>query len=258
MKSPFLKKRLLLLVGLIFLTFEVSTAQSAESSGSEDLFKSIDYPELQVVPRASDRLSMEAERERDAGVLANWPIITSSALTLYAGLTLKGSYRLEPPLSDKDKLAADDAALVGQIVGASGIAIAVGLPLLNSYGNHLARIRAIKGNDRRAQLLRERLAEEVIEKQARLMNIVRWSSVAANFLASSSMSGRAEESKAKYAQISALVAFLPVFFPPKQIDVHRKQEEYKKKIYSPVVSFDFIPQREVGKLLPTFTLSWSL
>ncbi|MGZ3748051.1 MAG: hypothetical protein ACXWRE_11810, partial [Pseudobdellovibrionaceae bacterium] len=36
-------------------------------SKDEDILKGLDYPELQVVPRASDRLLMETQNEREYG-----------------------------------------------------------------------------------------------------------------------------------------------------------------------------------------------
>lgn len=238
---------------------EASSSDVSESS--QDIFKSLDYPELQVVPRASERIAMEAEKEKDLPFLTNWSILVGSAATLNAGLMLKGSYRTDMDLTAKDKQEADDTATVAQLVGASGVLLAIGLPLFSSYGDQLGKIRAIKGTDKKAQLLRERMAEEVLERQARMMNVVRWASVGANFIASSALTGRADATKAKFAHIAVGLSLLPIFFPPPQIEVYRKQMEYKRKIYTPIASLDVFRSEtsfQESSWSPGITLSWAL
>ena len=231
---------------------------AAEPPAEEDIFKALDYPELQVVPRASDRLRMESENEKKDWMTTNWTILVSSTATLFAAQSLKGSYRVNPPLSTEEQAFADDSTLIGTIVGASGIALALGLPYFNSYSSGFEKVKLVKGQDRKSQLLRERMSEEFLERQSSLMNVMRYASFAANFVASTRMQEKADSSKTKFAMISTALSLLPLVFTPNQVRVYRKHLEYKKKIYAPISSFDFHWDEGAQSWNPVYKLTWAL
>lgn len=227
------------------------------SVGNDDLFKSLDYPELQVVPRASDRMVLEAEAEKSNAWYVNWMILVPSVMTFYAANTVSGGYRTEPPMDANQKLQYDNTVTFGQIVGVTGATLSLVLPMMMGYRDGLDRVRAIKGNDKRAQLTRERLAEEILEKQASIMNMVRYGVGAASFIATSSLNGQTSEQNKKYTILSMGLSLLPFFFAPRAVEVNHKHQEYKKKIYTPVAGVGFGYDRKDRALYPEYTLSWT-
>ena len=76
-----------LLIILLFVT-QICFAQNQEKvekpeKDNLDFLDKIDYPELQVVPRASERVEGEAQVERDGGSWINqWTFILSGSTTL--------------------------------------------------------------------------------------------------------------------------------------------------------------------------------
>lgn len=243
---------------LLLLSFiRIAHAQTAPAtSGSADeLLKSLDYPELQVVPSASDRLAMEAEGEKANWLYINWPVTLSSATTLMAANMVKGNYG-KNVVTAEDQSRAENIVQVAQILGAGGLVLGLGLPVISSYGAGLAKVRAIKGNDRRAQLLRERLSEEVLERQAHYANLVRWASSSANLAISLAMMERADENQSKFAALAALASVVPMVLRPSQVVSYEKHQEYKRKIYSPVTDLDLLWDPSQGSWQPVTTLTW--
>ncbi len=59
------------------------------------------YPELQVVPRASERLRIEAKAEASQWFVQHWTFELSGLATLGVGLTASG--RLKENLSESQK-----------------------------------------------------------------------------------------------------------------------------------------------------------
>ena len=92
-----------------------------------------------------------------------------------------------------------------------------------------------KGSQRE-QLARERVAEEAIENAARIAKRLRWLSVLSNLATAGYLAGNAQDgSLAKTVDVVALgLAFTPVIFPSRWIQVARAQEDYKKKIFGPI------------------------
>src|SRR5207253_1315087 len=79
-------------------------------SKDEDILKGLDYPELQVVPRATDRMVMETQNEREYGWVAFWPYQVSSIATLMAGNRLRGNYK-DDVTTDTQKKDSDNVGL---------------------------------------------------------------------------------------------------------------------------------------------------
>lgn len=200
------------------------------------------YPELNVAPKASERLRIEASMEGNTDWTTHLPIQISALSTIVAASQL-ASADLEGDLSSEEE---DDEeakqslySMIGMGVGAFWIGASVYAsmkyrPYLTSY----KRVKAIKGTSIRDQLTQERLAEEELNSLRRFGRTVRWASVATNLLASLAMSEvevDTEESNAKaFSTASALLAFTPLFFKYRWEHVADEQEKYKKRIYSPV------------------------
>ncbi len=235
---------------------EASRSDTNNTTDSyDDLFKSLDYPELQVVPKASERLVMEAEYESDYWYTKNWTMFASSLATYYASTQTKGKYHTEIP-TDDEKNKADSAVQVASIVGISGMLASFILPIMKPYAGGVQSLRSAKGRDKRQALLRERLAEEILERQASTQRVISTVSVIANFAASSQLIGKVATSTEKYAYVSLGLAFLPWLFSSRESQAYEKHLEYKKKIYTPISSIDFLVSPKTGKLEPLYVLNW--
>src|ERR1700677_2836215 len=105
---------------ILCLFFSLNTAYAAEETESKEaapkkneiseILDSMGYPELQVVPRASERLSMEAKSEDSNAAITHWPIEFAGLATLVVGISAKGNER-----SDLTPKETSDAAAIASI-----------------------------------------------------------------------------------------------------------------------------------------------
>jgi hypothetical protein len=250
---------LLLLIGV----FVAPLAWAADSDKDEDdekndvqhILESMGYPELQVVPRASERLRMEARMEASSWYYTHWPIILSGLSTAYVGFTSSGNRRGD--LTSKNE---DDANTIATATQAVGVAWVLGGVLMGAQQPYIRGERALRkhsGKDERTQLLRERLAEETFEKSARTMRILEVVAVATNFGANTLSVVYADDYGKMVAGVSAILSFLPLIFQDHNISVYEKHIEYKKKIYAPLksASVHFDPHSKT--ITPMQTLTWT-
>jgi len=225
-------------------------------SKDDDILKGLDYPELQVVPRASDRLAMESQNERDYGWVAFWPYQVSSIATLLAGNRLRGNYK-EDVVTDQQKKDSDNIGLTAMAVGVGGLGLSVFLIKSDLYGDSFKRIKAIKAGDKRGELLRERMAEEALEKPAHLINMLTTVSVVMNGVANLAIASQANGDVRAYAAVGLVASFLPWMFSNRYVDNWEKQLEYKRKIYTPLVGFDWQYHKNTGEFTPQLSANWS-
>ncbi len=214
--------------------------------------KDWDYPELLVTPKASDRIEREAKLESRGQFRYYWPIQVPAMATLAASALMFGSTDAR---KDPDK----QAALTGMGVGGGWL---VATWLLSSqyrpYAGGVEEIAALPKGTPREQLARERAAEEAIEEAARLGTRLRWLSLLTNLGASAYMATNAESKSA--AQIGDVVsmalAFTPVIFTPRWNRISREQQDYKKRIFSPLASTTLI-RTSASSVSPALALTWS-
>ncbi len=219
------------------------------------LFSSLDYPELQVVPRASDRLAMESPLEKDLGLSMFWPFQLSALMTVGTGFMMKG--RLKEDATEQERKDADFAANAAVGIGAAWIGLTYYLLSTEPYGSELSKIKKYKGNDKRTDLLRERIAEEALQKPAELIRTLTWISFATNFGATVNLIDRSTKDNNLYPALGAVAAFLPLIFKNRYIENYEKHLEYKRKIYSPIVSTTFYPDKFTGALTPGLLMTWN-
>lgn len=225
-----------------------------------DLVKDLDYPELQVVPRASDRLRMEARDEGRGWWYSHWPIQLSGLATLATATYGKNQIRSSSSnVSDQEtfEAQANKVLLVGQLIGGGWLIGGVIWGLRKPYRTGLNEISKIQGKDLRSQLMRERLAEESLEAPAKLTAPVRYASVATNLAISLLMGSFLSDEGRVIAAGSAAFAFLPLIYDDPAVYTWEKHQEYKRKIYGPVSSTGLGIDRANNKLVPTATLTWN-
>ncbi len=225
-------------------------------SKDDDILKGLDYPELQVVPRASDRLAMETQNEKDYGWVAFWPYQVSSIATVLAGNRLRGNYK-DNVILDQEKKDSDNLAMAAMAVGIGGLGLSVYLIKSDLYGDAYKRIRPMKTTDKRSELLRERMAEEALEKPAHLINMLTTVSVTLNGLANIAVASQANGDVRTYAAVGLVASFLPWMFSNRYVDNWNKQLEYKRKIYTPFVGFDWQYHKDTKEFTPQLSANWS-
>lgn len=204
----------------------------------------MDYPELQVVPRASERLKMEAEK--DAGFkLVSWPILIPAVATLGLGVM---NTNATDPFRDPSRL----GVYFPGVVGLAWIGVSVYLAAAWSpYRSGWATVKESSGGGRREQLTRERLAEEELASAARSSFIV---SIAATVTlgGAAAVSGTMSAGPASGVLSIAVgvLALAPVLLSMRPTHVYNQHLEYKKKIYSPISSVTLMPEPVTSRLAP--------
>jgi hypothetical protein len=232
-------------ISALFFVFTFVMFSLADSASAQ----TYSYPELNVVPRASDRLLMESKWERKHRGKIHLGVQASAATTLIAGLMAEVD-------TDKDEDEISSAFATG--VGLGWLAITYGmsrkyLPYTKGY----IETKKIKGNSKRDQLTRERLAEETIHEAASLGRKMKWISFITNFAANMYLASKSEkESTGSYvANIGALLSFAPFLFNYHWEGVEKSQDSYKKKIYAPVASTGILYNPIERKTVPGLTLA---
>lgn len=224
---------------------------SSTGFSQENLFSNLDYPELQVSPRATERLAQLAAMEDHNGPLLEWTMWTSGLATLTAGLKNRGTYKQANP-SDNQKRDADDASNAGILVGASWITLGTYMGFKSWSATRLMEVKKIQAKDKRGELARERMAEESLEFAAHTTSTLETISVWTNFATSLYVTSYATEENRFYGLIAATTSFLPWLFPNPYTIGYQKHKEYKRKIYAPLVGFNLNSQLE-----PTMNWTWN-
>ena len=229
-----------LLISLLCLSF--SNIIFAETT--------LSYPELEVTPRASERLNMLVNSEKQNNFLSQLPMQLSAISTLSTGLLMMGNV-------DESKDKSKKSPYVGIIVGGGWLGVNyLVAQKLNIYQNALIEVNNITGKTLRDQLMRERIAEEGINKAAALAARLKWMSVATNFGANAFMLGKVKHATAaQYMGIFSLVnSFAPLLFASEWETVAADQKAYKKKVYGPIFTTSLFDTGN-GKLTPGFLLT---
>ncbi|MEK6628721.1 MAG: hypothetical protein AABY53_08845 [Bdellovibrionota bacterium] len=220
----------------------------------EDL-KALDYPELQVVPRASERLVLESASVREHGMMLMFPYLASAAMTLSSGLAVGSNLRTD--FSEKDKHDATLNSSLAAGVGLAGIGLVYWFTNSDNYGSALVQIRNLKNKDRRTELLRERLAEEAFEKSARTISQWKWAFAATNFIASAQLTGKSKGDTNIIPSLSVLASLLPLFVTSSYETNHSKLQDYKRRIYVPLTWFDYQYSAEQASMQPRLNAVWT-
>ncbi len=241
---------------LLTLTFVFLLSSVGHSEEELDLSRGLSYPELEVTPRASDRLYMEAKEERNHRFSNHGAMLVSSLATLVAAFSSQDS---PSDSSNKDIVDNNDwATQVGYAIG--GGWLITNVLLMSKYEPYRAGYSKIKGlaqGTKREVLSRERIAEEALYDPARLGTKLLWFSTITNLAAAGYMMGYGNEDVKVYSAIAALVSLAPVFFPYRWIDVANQHKLYKKKIYGPVAGLTLLRTGFAKKPEPGLGLMFS-
>ncbi len=202
----------------------------------------LEYPELSVVPRASERLGSEAKAESGRTWQNHIPLLVPATMNFAAGAVLQFSGTEDE--IDPSNSGAKYAPWVGMGVGALWWGVTLGLlDRAKPYATASREVSAMPVKTQREQLLRERKAEEEIRAAGRLARRLKYISALSNFvtglyLADSAQNGEFSKSLAIAAALSSVTPFL---FTHRWETIDETQRDYKKRIYGPVVGAAFFP-----------------
>jgi hypothetical protein len=229
--------------------------EEREKNGSSisEIMDKLDYPELQVVPRASERLKIEAEEERSSWYWTHWQIELAGLATLYTATTI-------PPredLSEAQKSDASSLTKAGQILGGGWLIAGAALGFQRPYHSGVVAISRYPGKDTRSALMRERLAEEALEKPARLMGPIKVAAILSNFAMNIAMGIYTTDEGRVTAGIAAILALVPAMYEDHNIRIFEKHLEYKTKIYGPLGAVTPRYDSNSKKYAPIASLLWT-
>lgn len=244
---------------------------AADPLSTEEILKSLDYPELQVAPRASERLSMEASLEKGLGsYITYWPFMLSGLATFTSGYMSYRTYsanfqdRLDhasttDPVSSATLKALDNKSLLAMATGFGWMAVSAFMGSKDFYIDGIKQIKNYKVIDKRTEIMRERLAEETLETPAFIMKHFTWISVSTNILANALILSTSEfdDSRKTIAAGALIASSLPLLFPNRYVTNYEKHLEYKRKIYTPLISLNYNVNQKNYKLEPLLALNWN-
>ncbi|MEK6704417.1 MAG: hypothetical protein AABZ06_01375 [Bdellovibrionota bacterium] len=208
-----------------------------------------DYPELNVTPRASDRLVLEAQKENQNQWRTHLPLQVSAMVTLTAGILQLATPNIK---TDPKK----QSGLAGLAVGGGWLVLTTAMAMYyNPYSSAAGHLNVMGKKSTRDLLVRERYAEEEINSTSSLAKKLMWLSVATNFGTAIYMAGKSEpETLSSLVDgIAIATAFAPLVFRSRWMAVSNEQQEYKKRIYAPVATV--IPEPGTGNPAPGLILS---
>ncbi len=225
---------------LVMGTVVVFAAAPALADNINDVLNDakLSYPELEVTPRASARLKMEARAE----IYNHWelhiPVQSSALLTLAAAI----SAQPRANLSSSQQSAFDSSKQIAIGVGVGWLAITLGLsawyrPYLSGY----REIARMPNKTERQQLTRERLAEEALYAPEDLAIKIKWFSFVSNLAANVAVMTNADKSSQGFLAVAAFASLAPILFPYRWETVAELQRKYLKRIYGPVTSAVLMP-----------------
>ncbi len=223
---------------LLIALFTVLMTISSVSFAQELL-----YPELNVTPRASERIKLEIRDEAGSAWSSHMAIQASGLMTLAAGAMAGSEIR-------EEKVDGDIAPTIAMGIGALWLgATAWAAASYRPYRRRYNRLRRMPYKTKRQKLTVERLAEEEINALALVGKRLRWFSAFTNLAASAFLIDNVNGKTDAYiaANFAALMSLSPLFIKYHWETVAEEQKKYKKKIFSPVAIVPIFKNPITGK-----------
>ena len=216
-----------------------------------------DYPELSVVPLASDRLQREKDADTREGIWTHSGFLAPATLSFIAGAgVLTDGTRSTGAASDGVLKA---APWVGMGLGAIWwIGVSAWIHPSDFYGKGLEEISRLNGKSTRELLKRERMAEESLRRAGSLARRMKWLSFGSNLLSSGFLATSVKKGSwtLALAGASAVGSFIPLFFSHRWELTEDLQQEYKKRIYAPVAGPTILMGPEGTSFVPGISLAF--
>ena len=237
-----MKKNIVSYTILALISLISTTAFTAESEKAQDnepvLLRSLNYPELQVTPLASQRLQQESEQENSKKWLNLAAIQISGLMTFYAGTQVDGDYdtnltNSQEILDNRDRV--DGASALAKTIGGAWFIGATALSAFyNPYNSGFKDVKSLLNKTKQQKLIRERMAEEKLEAAGKLGRKLKYLSVFSNAVASALVMTEGQDDTKLIGALSALTAFAPLLFESQWEITAETHQNYKKKIYGPI------------------------
>lgn len=241
---------------LSVISFLALAAQAAESSTDEGLLKALSYPELEVVPRASERLRTEAIYEKNNAWRTHLPLQVSALSTLVAGIVAMDSPKEDASQAERDNN--EWSSQLGILVGGGWLTTTLVMSgSYRPYKSAWVKLKKMPKGSQKDELARERAAEEGLYAPSRLGTRLKYLSIVTNALASAYIIGNGSDEVKIAGSVSLLLALNPLIFDYRWGRVADQHREYKKKIYGPVAQFRALSKAN-GEVDLAPTLAWHL
>ncbi len=214
---------------------------------------SFDYPELMVSPKASERLHLEAIKEKGYDAFLHLPVQISALTTFTTGILQFGNV---DQADDPD----ERSPLIGTIIGGGWLALSFALGnYYKPYYRGYRDIAKMPTKTKHQRLMKERLAEESIERAASVGRRITWLSVLSNLGASAYMltTVKSDTSAQEAGYLASAASFAPLLFQYHWVKVACEQENYKKKIYAPIAFNPMVYDNNANKIVPGASLSFT-
>jgi hypothetical protein len=214
--------KLLLVIAVLFSS--VSYAQE------------LTYPELNVTPRATDRIKFEVKDEAGRAWSSHMAVQISALTTFVAGAMGNSSSNVNTTNNTTNN-AESSAPALSMGIGAVWLGATVWAGMkYRPYRSYAKKMKKMRYKTKRQKLTAERLAEEEIKSLRRSGKRIRWASSISNLGAAVLLSGDVdpESDAALVNNVAFLTALAPIFFNYHWESVANEQDTYKKKIFAPV------------------------
>ena len=149
------------------------------------------------------------------------------------------------------------ARSLAQAIGAGTLGIGIYYALNQPYNSGFEKVKRARGPGKRQMLLRERMAEEALEKPAKIMGGLSTITVFPNLTINVVMSGYGNNTSKQVSYAAILVSLLPLLFPSPYVTNWEKQKEYKHKIYAPLPQASVSVDPKNGELKNYVGLAWN-
>ncbi len=213
----------------------------------------LSYPELEVAPRATERVQMEAKKEAKGRWFVHMPVQASSLLTLIAANMAEEQSGLSVQAKNDFDERVENANYVG------GAWLFTSLVLAGSYKPYKRGFKELKGikvKSRRDELTRERVAEEILYRPAKIAKALNILSTATQLYVSASLMEDATKETKAIAGLAAIGALTPIIFEHPWIANAENHKLYKKKIYGPIAGPTLIRESDT-KLTMGYGITYS-
>lgn len=236
---------------ILFLLTLMTLLIGKEVFASETAF---DYPELSVVPHASEQIAAESVHEKDPAWNNHLPLLIPATVTALSGA-------VELATGTKADTTSQAMPYVAMGVGLAWWGVAYGiLNHADYYSSAVEEVGKLPNKTQRDQLLRERRAEEAIIKAGSMARKLKWISFATNFVSGMLVATSAKEKTAgtAFGIGAALTSITPILFQHRWEELDNRHQDYKKRIYAPVAGVTLLKDPSFSSTFsPGISLSMS-
>jgi hypothetical protein len=174
---------------------------------------------------------------------------------MVAGFSSSGKYKETNP-SDADKRENKFSSQMGVLVGGLLFGGTLYLDRSMIYGHALQEVKKNTGKDKKSTLLRERLAEEALERPAKIANMISNISVWSTLILAAYIEAHSEQGLQNYAGLAMGLSMLPWMIENRMVRNWEKHQEYKRKIYAPITTLDLTIDPHTKQPLPLLGMRW--